>query len=528
MCRCLCKAAAVTGKFTEEPVFFCPFAIRMGANLRVAANRAASLSVDACALILPNTKGMRRGRHTFSAGAYTANLPVPSFIIAVGVINMLVFLAEMFGFPVTVPIITHYADIVTASGLLTVLRTAILTKLAERTHGSAIAAHCPALAADIGTLLAGLTFLTERAAIAAMPSAVNTDGCAALTHTAGFANRAAFAAGVPAIRADIGIVFTVVAVFAQTDTILAHVTIRAMCIRAARTLSAAFTVAFSFLMARFAFGTMFVVLSGALCTHFAVVAPVIKACIAFIALRAYMFCILIARFAIGAMLFFIDGTFHAHFAIIAPFIHTFGAITAARAAFIVTHNKACSAVLASSFIFQVANQTGIRTTAFALVAAFKAAVAEQAVVTVTMALFAVRAVLFFIYGAFHAHFAVIAPFIHTFGAISATRTAFIVTHNKACSAVLASSFVFQMANQADIGTTVFALIAAIKAAVAKQAVIIVSVTLLAVGAVFSFVNGAFYAHAAVAAPFVYAFAAKTAAAGTRRMIRKTVSAFRAV
>ena len=220
------------------------------------------------------------------------------------------------------------------------------------------------------------------------------------------------------------------------------------------------------------------------------------------------------------------------------------------------------------------NQANIGTTVFALIAAIKAAVAKQAVIIVSVTLLAVGAVFSFVNGAFYAHaavaapfvrtfaaktaaagtrrmiskavsafravellilcafyahFTIVAPFIHALGAISAAWAALVVTYNKACSAVLASSFVFQMANQADIGTTVFALVAAIKAAVAKQAVIIVTVTLVAVRAVLSFVNGTFYAHAAGIAPFIRTFAAAIAASGTRLGVAvEACSAFLAV
>ena len=414
------------------------------------------------------------------------------------------------------------------SGHPTVFRAAIFTKPASITYGSAAAANFSAIGADNGTGFAGLTASAQCAAIAAIITAVNTDCSAVLAQAAVSANYAALAACFSAVGADNGIVSAIVTVPAQRNAVTAHVAIRTTRIRAIQALSAASAVVFNFLIALCAFRTMFVV---------------------------------------------VNGTLHTHFAVIAPFSHTVRAIFATWASYTVTYNKARSAIFASRFVFQMANQAGIRATASALVTAFKAAIAKQTVVAVAVTCVAVwamlplvnstfyahtavitpfvhtfiakaaatgarrmirkavsafRAVKLLILCTLHTHLAVIAPFIHTLGAITAAWAALVVTYDKACSAIRAGLFVFQVANQADIGTTAFALITAIKAAIAKQTVVAVAVTRVAVWAMLSLVNGTLYAHAAVAAPFVYAFAAAAAAAGARRMIRKAVSAFRAV
>ena len=410
----------------------------------------------------------------------------------------------------------------------TVFFAAIFAKPASLTYGSAAAANFFAIGADDGTGFAGLTTSAQCAAIAAIITTVTTDCRAVLAQAAVPANHAALAAGFSAVGADSSIVSAIVAVPTQENAVTAHVAIRTIRICAIQALSAASAVVFNFLIALCAFRTMFIVVNGAL---------------------------------------------HAHFAVIAPFRHAVGAISATRAAFTVTYNKTRSAIFTSRVVLQMANQAGIRTTASTLVTAFKAAIAKQTVVVIAMALVAVGAMLSLANGTFythtavtapfvhtftaeaavagtrrmirktvsafravkllslcalHTHFAIVAPFIHALGAITAAWTALVVTYDKACSAIRAGLFVLQMANQADIGTTAFALITAIKAAIAKKTVVAVTVTRVAVWAMLPLINCTFYAHAAVAAPFVYAFAATATAAGARRMIRKTVSAFRAV
>ena len=175
------------------------------------------------------------------------------------------------------------------------------------------------------------------------------------------------------------------------------------------------------------------------------------------------------RVAVWAMLPLINCTFYAHAAVAAPFVYAFAA---------------------------TATAAGARRMIRKAVSAF-------------------RTVKLLILCALHTHFAIVAPFIHALGAISAAWATLVVTYNKASSAILAGFFVFQVANQADIGTTAFALVAAIKAAIAKQAVVAVAVTCVAVGAMHSLVNGTFYAHAAITAPFVRTFSATIAAAGAR-------------
>ena len=353
------------------------------------------------------------------------------------------------------------------SGHPTVFRAAIFTKPAGITYGSAAAANFSAIGADNGTGFAGLTTSAQCAAIAAIITAVNTDCSAVLAQAAVSANYAALAAGFSAVGADNGIVSAIMTVPAQRNAVTAHVAIRTICVRAIQALSAAYAVVFNFIVALCAFRTMFSIVNGAL---------------------------------------------HAHFAVVAPFGHTVGAISATWASYTVTYNKTRSAIFASRFVFQMANQAGIRTTASALVTAFKAAIAKQTVVAVAMTCVAVWAMLPLVNGTFyahtagtapfvhtfvakaaaagarrmirkavsafravkllslralHAHFAVVTPFIHALGAISAAWAAQVVTYDKACSAIRAGLFVFQMANQADIGTTAFALITAIKAAIAK-------------------------------------------------------------
>ncbi len=401
------------------------------------------------------------------------------------------------------------------SGHPTVFFAAIFTKPTNLTYGSAAAANFSAIGADNGTGFAGLTASAQCAAIATIITTVTADCSAVLAQTAVSANYSALAAGFSAVRADSGIVAAIVAVPAQENAVTAHVTIRTIRVRAIQTLSAASTVVFNFLIALCAFRTMFIVVNGAL---------------------------------------------HAHFAVVAPFSHTVGAISTAWASFTVTYNKTRSAIFTSRFVFQMANQAGIRTTASTLVTAIKAAIAKQAVVAAAMTRIAVGAMLSLVNGTFyahaavtapfvyafvtaaaaagarrmirkavsafravkllilcalHAHFAVVAPFIHALGAITAAWAALVVTYDKACSAIRASLFVFQMANQADIGTTAFALVAAIKAAIAKQTVVAVTMTRIAVWAMLSLINGTFYAHTAVTAPFVRTFAATIAAAGAR-------------
>ena len=85
---------------------------------------------------------------------------------------------------------------------------------------------------------------------------------------------------------------------------------------------------------------------------------------------------------------------------------------------------------------------------------------------------------------------------------------------EAGTAILTGRFIFQMTDQADIDTAAAALVAAIKAPVAKETVAIATcVTSTAIRAVLLGFNGTFHAHFAVGAPFVYTFAAKSAAAG---------------
>ena len=99
---------------------------------------------------------------------------------------------------------------------------------------------------------------------------------------------------------------------------------------------------------------------------------------------------------------------------------------------------------------------------------------------------------------------------------------------EAGAAILTGLTIFQMADQADIDTAGAALVAAIKAPVAKETVAIATcVTSTAIRAVLLVFNGTFHAHCTVRAPLVHAFAAKSAAFAVA-IIHKAVAAFLAV
>lgn len=83
---------------------------------------------------------------------------------------------------------------------------------------------------------------------------------------------------------------------------------------------------------------------------------------------------------------------------------------------------------------------------------------------------------------------------------------------EAGAAILTGRIIFQMTDQTEIDTAGAALVAAIKAPVANETVAIATcVTSTAIRAVLLGINTAIMAHTTVGAPFVYTFAAKSAA-----------------
>lgn len=199
----------------------------------------------------PLSIGMSFSSYGMITGAHITISPVSFFVILIAYIGMDMFFTIMLFFPVIFPVTAADAGTVFTAGGCTVRHTAVYAQSTVLTDLAAIRAHLTTLRADLGTILADATGLTQGTTFAAVFFTIATDlgtiftdsttrarshtvstmrftttadGCAIFAETTIFTQNAALGAMLATIFADDGAIGTEATIQAQIGTVAASLT----------------------------------------------------------------------------------------------------------------------------------------------------------------------------------------------------------------------------------------------------------------------------------------------------------------